>query len=71
MDAALPGLPAISTVETAGELAKTAPQIKKKRQGDYEDWGDTTGEWGKKNPYYDCLGVKTKDKKSYGERIRQ
>jgi len=70
LDAAQPGgIPAISAVETAGEMAKTAPKVKSELQDRYDTWGNETGQWGKSNPYYDSMGVHTKDGKPYRDRL--
>ncbi len=51
------------------EAAKGMQDLLTSNQQKYEQFGKETGEWGPNNDYYFNLGVKTKDGKSYLERL--
>jgi RHS repeat-associated protein len=51
------------------EAAQGYVDLRKSIQQRYEEIGEETGEWGPNNDYYFNLGVKTKDGKSYLERL--
>ena len=71
LDTASPGgIAPIQTVETAGAMAEAAPKIMNYTQNMYEEYGQIYG-YGSENPYYDVLGVQTRDGKPYSERIRR
>ena len=54
---------------TDPEAAKGLQDLLTSVQQKYEEIGNETGEWGPGNDYYFNLGVKTKDGKSYSERL--
>ena len=70
IDAFWPGSP-VSTIEMSGAVVESVPKINERMQANYEEYGEMTGEWGPGNDYYYNMGVKTKDGKSYLERINQ
>ena len=47
-----------------------ARRLKDAIQDRYDEWGETFNEWGPENPWYYNIGVKTKNNKSYRERLK-